>query len=222
MTIRSHGDGSAKRGGATQRQPLEITSAELTTRYDRGQLILALLAPPPMTRVVLLDPSPAWPHHFQSAAAELHPLFPAPTFHLEHIGSTSVPDLPAKPILDLLLGAPDLASIEAKIPRLTALGYRYKPEHEREIPERRYFSRPAAADAPAIHLHAVVHGAALWRDHLAFRDALRSDPALTRAYAELKRDLAALYAGDRAAYSDAKGPFITEVLARLHATHPPT
>lgn len=174
-----------------------------------------------MTRVVLLDPSPVWPHHFQSAAAELHPVFPAPTFHLEHIGSTAVPDLPAKPILDLLLGAPDLASIEARIPELTALGYRYKPEHERAIPERRYFSRPAA-DSPAIHLHAVVHGAVLWRDHLAFRDALRSDPALTREYAALKRHLAVLHADDRAAYTDAKGPFITRVLARLNATQPST
>jgi GrpB-like predicted nucleotidyltransferase (UPF0157 family) len=171
-----------------------------------------------MTRVVLLDPSPVWPHHFHAAAAQLRQLFPAPTFH---VGSTAVPDLPAKPILDLLLGAPDLASIEARIPELTAFGYRYKPEHEREIPERRYFSRPAA-DAAAIHLHAVVLGAALWRDHLAFRDALRSDPALAREYAELKRDLAVLHADDRAAYTDAKGPFITRVLARLHTTHPST
>ncbi len=79
-----------------------------------------------------------------------------------------------------------------------------------------------AADFPAIHLHAVVQGAALWRDHLAFRDALRSDRSLAGEYAALERHLAVLHADDRAAYTDAKGPFITRVLARRHATRPST
>jgi GrpB-like predicted nucleotidyltransferase (UPF0157 family) len=165
-----------------------------------------------MNPVILLDPRPEWPQHFRDAAAQLHTAFADTPIQIEHIGSTAVPNLCAKPILDILLGAPDLASITAKISQLGALGYRYKPEHERVIPERRYFSRPAA-DTPAVHLHAVVRGSLIWRRQLAFRDALRSDPELTHKYAELKRRLATLHADDRAAYTDAKGPFIAQVLA---------
>lgn len=165
-----------------------------------------------MNSVILLDPRPEWPQHFRDAVAQLHTAFAATPIQIEHIGSTAVPNLCAKPILDILLGAPDLSSITAKIPQLGVLGYRYKPEHERVIPERRYFSRPAA-DTPAVHLHAVVHGSLIWRRHLAFRDALRSNPELTHQYAELKRRLATLHADDRAAYTDAKGPFIAQVLA---------
>lgn len=167
-----------------------------------------------MRRVLLLEAQPHWPQQFREAAAQLHDVFHDTPIHLEHIGSTAVPGLCAKPILDLLLGTVDLASISAKVPPLAALGYRYKPEHEGEVPDRRYFSRPAT-DAPAIHLHGVVHDSVLWRNHLAFRDALRSDPEVAGAYGELKRRLAQRHAEDRAAYTDAKGPFIARLLARL-------
>jgi GrpB-like predicted nucleotidyltransferase (UPF0157 family) len=169
-----------------------------------------------MNTVILLDPQPEWPHHFRDAAAHLYTAFADTPIHVEHIGSTAVPKLCAKPILDILLGATNLSSITSKISQLGALGYRYKPEHERELPERRYFSRPAT-DTPAVHLHAVVHGSPIWHRHLAFRDALRSNPELTHQYAELKRRLATLHADDRAAYTDAKGPFIAQVLATLDA-----
>lgn len=173
-----------------------------------------------MRPVLLLDPRPEWPQQFRDAAAQLRTAFADTPIHVEHIGSTAVPNLCAKPILDILLGAPDFLSITSRIPQLGALGYRYKPEHERELPERRYFSRPAT-DTPAVHLHAVVHDSPFWRRHLAFRDALRSDPELTRQYAELKRRLATLHADDRAAYTDAKGPFIAQVLATLDASRLP-
>jgi GrpB-like predicted nucleotidyltransferase (UPF0157 family) len=114
-----------------------------------------------MNTVILLDPQPEWPHHFHDAAAQLYTAFADTPIHAEHIGSTAVPKLCAKPILDILLGATNLSSITSKISQLGALGYRYKPEHERELPERRYFSRPAT-DTPAVHLHAVVHGSPIW------------------------------------------------------------
>lgn len=172
-----------------------------------------------MNPIILLDAQPEWPQHFSDAAAQLHTAFADTPIHVEHIGSTAVPNLCAKPILDILLGAPDLSSITSRLSQLGALGYRYKPEHERVLPECRYFSRPAT-DTPAVHLHAVVHGSLFWRRHLAFRDALRSNPELTHQYAELKRRLATLHADDRAAYTDAKGPFIAKVLATLDADRP--
>ncbi len=165
-----------------------------------------------MATVILVEYQSQWPQRFRDAAAELETAFADLTVHIEHIGSTSVEGLCAKPIIDIMLGADDLPAIASRIPRLVALGYRYKPEHEVVLPERRYFSRPAA-DAPQVHLHAVVARGGFWHRHLAFRDALRSDPAFARRYAELKRGLAAEHPDDRAAYTDAKGPFIAQWFA---------
>lgn len=79
------------------------------------------------------------------------------------------------------------------------------------IPDRRYFSRSADARL-AVHVHVVVERGRLWREHLAFRDALRADPTLAARYGSLKRELARTHAHDRAAYTAAKAPFIAAVL----------
>jgi GrpB-like predicted nucleotidyltransferase (UPF0157 family) len=107
---------------------------------------------------------------------------------------------------------PRLDLLASRIPHLVAAGWTYRPEYEATLPQRRYFVRPAAA-GPRVHLHGVVEGSALWRDHLRFRDALRADAALRGRYDALKRELAVLHADDKAAYTDAKGPFIRAVLA---------
>lgn len=101
--------------------------------------------------------------------------------------------------------------IEALMPRLRGLGFRYRPEHEAEIPERRYFVRDPGSRL-RIHLHALVVGGTLWRRHLAFRDALRRDDRLASEYATLKRQLALLHADAKSEYTLAKAPFIARVL----------
>lgn len=131
---------------------------------------------------------------------------------LEHIGSTAVPGLCAKPVLDIARGVGRLEDVEARVPELARLGFSYRPEHEQHIPDRRYFTRAEGA-TPRVHLHALLLGGALWTQHLRFRDALREDPALAQAYAALKRQLAVLHASDKAAYTEAKAPFIGQVLA---------
>jgi GrpB-like predicted nucleotidyltransferase (UPF0157 family)/GNAT superfamily N-acetyltransferase len=172
---------------------------------------------PPVVRpaaVTLLDHQPGWAAVYAGEATKLAALFGDPAVQLAHIGSTAVPDLCAKPVVDMLLGARSLAQVEAMIPALAGLGYRYRPDHEAELPERRYFVREAAGEC-RIHLHAVVHGADIWRKHLVFRDALRTHPDLRQRYARLKRELAAHHRDDKAAYTLAKAPFITQVLADL-------
>lgn len=131
---------------------------------------------------------------------------------LQHIGSTSVPGLCAKPVIDVLLGAMSLARIEAKIDALAARGYVYVSKYERELPMRRYFVRDAEGERPRVHLHGVVVGSPIWREHLAFRDALRADPTLRDRYAALKTELAVCFARDKVAYTDAKAPFIRSVV----------
>lgn len=167
-----------------------------------------------MSALQLFEYQDTWPEQFLQVAAELHTAVSAIGASIEHIGSTSVPGLCAKPVLDLLLGVTSLSEVEAAIPALASAGFTYRPEHEQQIPDRRYFVRPSGS-GPRVHLHAVVYGGQLWRQHLHFRDQLRQDRQLHQSYSALKRRLAAIHASDKAAYTEAKAPFIQQVLSSL-------
>ncbi len=169
-----------------------------------------------MADLSLIEYQDAWPLQFAGVAAELRTIFTAPRFALEHIGSTAVPGLCAKPVFDVVLGAAALHEVEAQIPALARHDFAYRPEYEVQIPGRRYFVRAAGATL-RVHLHAVVVGGPLWGEHLRFRDALRGDAALMQSYAALKRYLAVLHAADKTAYTEAKAPFIRQVLAEQDA-----
>ncbi len=171
-------------------------------------------APP---AVVICPYDPAWAMQFLDLQAQLQPVFPAPAA-LEHIGSTAVPGLAAKPVLDVLLGVVTLADAEAQIARLAELGFEYVSKYEAVLPQRRYFVRAATPLALRVHLHALQVGSTLWRQHLAFRDALRRDEPLRARYQALKFDLARQHASDKAAYTDAKAPFIQAVLGSMAPT----
>jgi GrpB-like predicted nucleotidyltransferase (UPF0157 family) len=166
-----------------------------------------------LSDLVLSPWQPAWPQQAAQVAAELQAFWPQA--RIEPIGSTAVPGLCAKPVLDLMLGVADLAELDpARLP-----GWRYRPEHEAELPERRYFTRDAAGELPRVHLHGLRLGGLHWRRHLLLRDRLRADPALREAYAALKTRLAQQHATDKAAYQAAKAPFILET---LQCPDPPT
>ncbi len=163
-------------------------------------------------RVEIRPHDPAWPARFGAERERLLAVFESHPVEVEHVGSTAVPGLAAKPILDLMLGAPDLAAVEARIPALERLGYEYVPELERVHPERRFFALPVSKPRTH-HLHAVVRGERFWRDHLRFRDRLRAEPQLARAYERLKRRLAALHGAEREAYTEGKTAFVRAALA---------
>jgi GrpB-like predicted nucleotidyltransferase (UPF0157 family) len=162
--------------------------------------------------VLLCDYSPHWPLVFDAEASALKGVFPPDEVVVEHIGSTAVPGMTAKPIVDILLGTSSLTAVEERVEALEGLGYRYMPDSEDVLPQRRYFVKPNHGPA-LFHLHAVEHGGVFWRDHLAFRDALRDDLRVFEAYLALKLRVAGLFRGDRESYTDAKGPFIRAVLA---------
>lgn len=165
-----------------------------------------------MAGVVVSPYSAEWPRCFLAICEELLAVFSPIAVAIEHIGSTSVPGLAAKPVIDVLLGARSLGEVESKIEPLAALGYAYIRQYEDVLPMRRYFVKSSAASF-RIHLHAVECGSRIWQQHLAFRDALRSDPALRERYQSLKLQLAETFADDKAAYSAAKDPFVQSVLA---------
>jgi len=104
--------------------------------------------------------------------------------------------------------------IEAKIPVLLTLDYQYMPEHEAVFPNRRFLAKPKTRPR-RYHLHAVELHSDFWYEHIAFRDALRSDPKLAHDYEKLKRQLAMRCGYDRQAYTDGKDPFVHPVLERI-------
>ncbi|SDI87405.1 GrpB domain, predicted nucleotidyltransferase, UPF0157 family [Frankineae bacterium MT45] len=134
---------------------------------------------------------------------------------VEHIGSTAVPGLPAKPILDMIGGVHHLDLARSAIEPLAELGYVYT-EHR---PSALYFYRARPGqnfldDATHTHhLHLTQPGSDIWQERLAFRDALRADPELARRYSDLKQGLAQIYRDDPIAYTEGKREFVSEVLA---------
>ena len=161
--------------------------------------------------IVISPYSDAWPRCFAKERDRLLAALPE-GFEIEHVGSTSVPGLAAKPIIDMLLGAASLDAIDAVIPVLGSLGYDYRPEHEATFPQRRFLAAPLVRPR-RFHLHGVVQGGAFWRDHIAFRDRLRGSAALAAEYAALKRRLARACGDDRGGYTHAKSAFILGVLS---------
>ncbi|HEX5727239.1 MAG TPA: GrpB family protein [Longimicrobiaceae bacterium] len=154
---------------------------------------------------------PAWPGLFAAEAARLAPVLEAHglSLRLEHVGSTSVPGLAAKPVLDILAGRPPGEGPERHIAALVAAGYDHRGEQG--IPGREFFRRGTPR---SYHVHMVEVGSPQWRRHLAFRDHLRAHPEDAAAYSALKAALAARFPRDRETYTESKAPFITEILAR--------
>ena len=178
---------------------------------ERMPDVLYQMDEPRRDPVVLAEYSPAWPGLFAEEERLLRHVLASETVAIEHVGSTSVPGLVAKPVIDILLGVPALAEIEKRLDPLRRAGFRYVPEFERTLPARRYFVKPDRRSA-TVHLHAVEQGGAFWRDQLDFRDTLRGDRRLFAEYEALKRRLATQFPDDREAYTEAKASFIRAAL----------
>ncbi len=155
----------------------------------------------------------SWPEKFETERVLLQELIsPWVVGGIHHVGSTSVPGLAAKPVIDILVGVESLDRSRPCIDKVASLGYLYWPYRSDEM---HWFCKPDPARRTH-HLHLIPTGSPRYRDELAFRDALRRDPALTERYAALKRDLAARFRDDREAYTEHKAPFVSEVLAIAH------
>jgi GrpB-like predicted nucleotidyltransferase (UPF0157 family) len=154
--------------------------------------------------VRLLDYDPDWPRQAAERAARLRVLEPA-LAAVHHIGSTAVPGLIAKPIIDLMPLVTDLAALDIERGAVEALGYRWHGEYG--IPERRYCTLDAG-DRRVAQLHFFTMGSPQAHRHLAFRDYLRAHPGIAAAYAEVKRRARDRHPGDSHAYSAEKQPWI--------------
>ena len=164
-------------------------------------------------RVEIVRPDPRWPAR---AEQERHPLERALGRWLlgrvEHIGSTAVPGLPAKPVLDLQAPVADLGCADEVAAALEPLGWHLVPPELDGRAWRRLFVK-VVDGRRAAHLHVLARDGSERQQHLDFRDALRADPALAAAYGDLKIELARRHADDREAYTEGKHAFVREGLA---------
>lgn len=159
--------------------------------------------------VDLVPYSATWPRSFQDEAVLLRStLAPWLVGEPAHIGSTAVPGLMAKPVIDIMAPVASLQGSRAAIQAAAAIGYCYFPYKAEHM---HWFCKPSP-EYRTHHLHLVEHGSALWQARLAFRDALRANPQLAEQYRELKCKLAAQHCFDRDAYTEGKSQFVQSVL----------
>lgn len=169
-----------------------------------------------MARTLRLVPyDPAWPARFASEAMRLRAVLGGAVSAIEHVGSTAVPGLAGKPVLDVAIAVMSDTAADACIAPLEGLGYEYRGPYG-DDPRRRYYVRDVDG-ARVAQIHLYVLPAAAWDEKLAFRDALRADPALAAAYAAEKVRVAEAVGWEKGAYSLAKGAFVERVLEELRA-----
>ncbi len=160
--------------------------------------------------IEIVPADPRWPAMFDAEAAAIRRvLAPWLVGAPEHIGSTAVPGLAAKPVIDIMAPVASLAMSRGAIAAAATLHYLHAPYQAETM---HWFCKPHPQQR-SHHLHLVPADSPLWRDRLAFRDALRRDAGLRGAYAALKQQLALAHRHDREAYTNAKGPFVAQVLA---------
>lgn len=162
---------------------------------------------------VSLEPySQEWPALFAGEAQRLQTLLSRwLAGAVEHIGSTAVPGLSAKPVIDIMAPVVSLSDSSPAIEVLRSLNYCYFPYKPTEM---HWFCKPSPAYRTH-HLHLVPVASGMWQQRLAFRDALRRLPELAREYERLKTRLAATHTEDREAYTEGKAPFIAAVLKQV-------
>jgi GrpB-like predicted nucleotidyltransferase (UPF0157 family) len=162
--------------------------------------------------VILADPDPEWPHLFEREAVRIRSILGERGRQLEHVGSTSVPGLAAKPVIDVLLVVPDSADEETYAPALEAAGYVLRIR-EPDWFEHRLFKGPDTN----VNLHVFSDGSPEIERMLLFRDWLRANPADRDRYEATKRKLAGREWRYVQNYADAKTQIVNEILARATA-----
>lgn len=154
--------------------------------------------------VVVVQYDPRWPHRFYELAEPIRRTLGDIALRIDHIGSTSVPGLAAKPVIDIQISVASLEPLDPFRAPLEGLGHVYRAANPHRT--KRYFREPP--DLPRTHIH--VRRAGSWSEQFAllFRDHVRDHPEVAERYAYLKRELAVRHRDDRQGYVDAKGPFI--------------
>lgn len=164
-----------------------------------------------MEKISIVPYNPAWLTLFEQEAQKIRGVF-LQSYDIEHIGSTSVPGLDAKPIIDIMLGFETLDAPRI-IERMESIGYKHWKEDTFQHVRLMFTKWSEDMTKRLVNVHATVKGGKFWNEQLRFRNKLREDQVLIREYADLKKDLARKYESDPDAYTAAKTEFIKKVLA---------
>ncbi|MBT1065097.1 GrpB family protein [Bowmanella sp. Y26] len=163
--------------------------------------------------IELVAYQPQWPTKFREEKQFLNTILRDKVVgSIEHVGSTAVPGLMAKPVIDIMVGVASLSASKDAIGLLSDNGYCYYPYKPEQM---HWFCKPRP-EYRTHHVHLIPYNSELWHKRLAFRDALRQHPQLAGDYARLKQRLAMSYRHDRDAYSQAKSEFILSVLRQAN------
>jgi GrpB-like predicted nucleotidyltransferase (UPF0157 family) len=162
----------------------------------------------PTGEVWLLDAHKAWAEEFVLEKARIVAAVGEHILEIQHVGSTAIPGVPAKPVLDILVGVEDFGEARVCVAPLERIGYCYR--HEHGIPRRHYFVK---GDPRTHHLHMVERDSHHWTMTVTFREILKRDSESARAYAEAKQLLAAKYSRDRESYQREKDKVVERLLA---------
>ncbi len=160
-------------------------------------------------RIHMVPHAPHWRQEFESEAAQITAALGAGVVAVHHVGSTAIPGIYAKPVLDLLLVVQSVDALDVRQPEMEALGYEARGEYG--IPGRRFFRRDNEAGDRTHQIHAFENGSPQIAQHLAFRDYMIAHPETAQEYSDLKRRLAAEHPNDSKAYMDGKDAFIQEI-----------
>ena len=161
--------------------------------------------------VWLVDHDPRWAVTFARERDRLLGRFGDRIVEIRHFGSTAVPGLAAKPVIDLIAGVTSMSVAHALVPELCAFGYAFHDEGNRPFPDRRWLLRERDGHRTH-HLHLVVHGGPAWRDRLRFCESLKADAELRARYGCLKHNLASRFRLERHRYTEHKEAFVLAAL----------
>jgi GrpB-like predicted nucleotidyltransferase (UPF0157 family) len=167
--------------------------------------------------IIVVDYDPQWPATFETLRSKLAEALGSLVAAIEHIGSTSVPGLVAKPIIDIDMLLKSASDLPLVIQRLASLGYAHRGDLG--VEGREAFATPPGAHAH--HLYVCPPESREYRRHLALRDYLRTHSKEAAAYGKLKRSLAAHFRDDRSAYNNGKSEFVESLLQKALAAPPP-
>lgn len=164
-------------------------------------------------KVSLVPHSSNWHKEFEQEKERLKTILGNIAIAIEHIGSTSIPELSAKPIIDIAVGVKDIATLKTTIPLLTASGYDILDSIETK---GEVLARKGTPDNRTHYIHVEILGDTYWNNHIMFRDFLLKHQEYVEAYEKLKKDLAIQFSDDRKKYTAAKNNFIQNVLKLAH------
>lgn len=165
------------------------------------------------TPIEIVEYDPAWPVRFDAERERLELVLEPYTARMEHVGSTAVPGLGAKPIVDVTAVVTDVAGLYGDLDKLAA-GFGYELSH---VPGDWLLLQREADDGQAYNLHLIRASSDQWTDDLRFREYLRANPDVRDEYEAVKREAAAAHSNDIDAYNEAKGEFCATILERARA-----